>query len=267
MIKPVFVTLTSLVLLALTLACSVVTGSLGGRVVRGSGNVVSEEREIGTIDGVQLATVGTLTIEVGEDEALRIEAEDNVLPYIRTQVRGGTLVIDTEPGTNLRSTEPIAYYLTVEELSSIRLSSSGDVVAPDLEADRFEIALSSSGDLDMGELTCETCLITLSSSGDLNLDAVYTPDLVVRISSSGNVTIDDGDVEHQEIDVTSSGNYEARDVDSETADVQLSSSGNARIRVSERLDARLSSSGDLTYHGDPQVDASTSSSGRVRSGD
>jgi hypothetical protein len=241
----------------------VTPGGFGRRTIRGSSRVIEENREIGSIDGVELATIGTLIIKVGDEEALRIEAEDNLLPYLNTEVRGGILVIDVDPQTNLRNTRPIAYYLTVRELKAIRLSSSGDAEAPDLEAERFEIRVSSSGDLTMGALSCDTCDIRLSSSGDADLNAVYGERLDVRISSSGDLTLDGGDVERQEVRLTSSGNYDAEDVDSENASVQISSSGSARIKVDGQLKADLSSSGNLTYYGDPDIDADTSSSGDV----
>jgi hypothetical protein len=41
------------------------------------------------IAGVSLATVGELFIEVENTESLRIEAEDNLIPLIRTDVRNG----------------------------------------------------------------------------------------------------------------------------------------------------------------------------------
>jgi hypothetical protein len=55
--------------------------------VRGSGNVVEETREVSGVSGVELATLGTLHVEIGESESLRIEAEDNLLEYIETDVR------------------------------------------------------------------------------------------------------------------------------------------------------------------------------------
>ncbi len=263
MVKRLISVMVALTILLVTLACNVSVGGLGRRTVRGSSRVIEETREIGAIDSVELATLGTLTIEVGADESLRVEAEDNLLPYIDTEVRGGTLVIDVDPDTNLRNTRPIAYSLTVRELSAIRLSSSGDAEAPDLEADRFEITVSSAGDLVMGELACGACDIRLSSSGDVDLDAVYGERLNVRISSSGTLTIDDGDVERQDVRLSSSGNYNAENVDTENASVQISSSGSATVRVDGRLEADLSSSGNLRYYGDPDVEATTSSSGDV----
>ena len=226
------------------LACQVGGIDLGGgRTIRGSGDVVEETRAVSGVSGVELATLGTLHIEVGDTETLRIQAEDNLMEYLETEVRSGSLRIGTLEDFNLRPTEPVNYYLTVVGLDEIGISSSGDIQAPDLDAERFSITISSSGNLEMGTLNAST--------------------LEVDISSSGNVDIAGGQVETQDISNLSSGNYRAEDLESAEADVRLNSSGSATIWVSDHLRANLNSSGDVRYRGNPSVDATTNSSGDV----
>ena len=83
-------------------ACDLVADS-----VRGSGTVIEESRTVGAISAVQLATEGTLHIEIGDRPALVIEAEDNLIDYIETKVRAGQLVIETRPQVNLQNRRPI----------------------------------------------------------------------------------------------------------------------------------------------------------------
>lgn len=212
-------------------------------IVRGSGDMASEARAIEGVRGVTLATLGELIIEVGSEEALTIEAEDNLLPYLEATVRGGTLTIGSKNGVNLMPTEPVTYYLTVTELESLAVSSSGDIEAPALEAERFTIRSSSSGDIHVQRLNAER--------------------LDVEISSSGNIRIDDGAVDREEVEIHSSGIFAAEDVQCEDASIEISSSGDATVWVSGDLDARLSSSGNLNYYGSADVSESVSSSGRV----
>lgn len=254
-----FVVIISVMVLS-TLACQVG----GGRRIRGSGNVVEEAREVSGVTGVELATLGTLYIEIGEGESLRIEAEDNLLEYIETDVRNGTLRIDTQDNVSLRNTKPVNYYLTVTGLDEIDISSSGDIEAPDLEAEQFTVFISSSGNLDMGNLKADTLTVRISSSGDMRMGVLQADAIKVDISSSGSLDIAGGEVERQDVTISSSGNYTARDLESVEADVHLTSSGGATIRVSDRLTARMSSSGDVRYIGNPTVDARTTSSGNVR---
>lgn len=251
------------------LACTsigIVTG--GRRVTRGSGRVVEEMRDVSGINGVDLATLGDLTIEVGDTESLLIEAEENLMPYIETKMRNGMLRIQIQDGANLRTTKPVRYYLTVTGLDTISISSSGDIHAPDLAAERFSIVVASSGDLVMGDLETDGLDVKVSSSGNVTIGELNANSLEVDIGSSGNVDIAGGTAKTQNITINSSGRYTAEGLTTDRADVRLNSSGSARIWVREQLTARLNSSGDLIYRGDPEVDATTKSSGNViRSGE
>lgn len=236
-------TLVVLVLVFSVVACDVTIDGGRSETVRGSGTVVEENRSLGDLSGVQLTMPGTLHIAMGTGESLRIEAEDNLLPYIESGVRAGDLVIETRQGINLRSTRPIHYYLTVDELTKIVISSSGDVLTQDLQSQSFSVTSSSSGDLSIGSLECTS--------------------LGVTISSSGNVEILGGQVQRQNITISSSGEYRAQNLASVETEVTLTSSGTATVRVSDRLGGRLSSSGNVYYLGNPEVSVRTTSSGRA----
>ncbi|UCD99437.1 MAG: DUF2807 domain-containing protein [Chloroflexota bacterium] len=226
------------------LACDLTLGTnLIGDTVRGSGSLVEENRTISGISGVKLAMPGTLHIAMGSSEALVIEAEENLLEYIQTEVRGGKLQIDTRQGINLQPREPIDYYLTVVQLESIEISSSGDVETVDLQSDSFRV--------------------NISSSGNLSISSLDSTNLRVEITSSGDLDIMGGEVREQDIRISSSGEYRARDLASQRADVSLTSSGSATIWVSDVLSGSLSSSGNIYYVGNPSVDVRESSSGRV----
>jgi hypothetical protein len=249
-----------------TLACTTVVnlGDWPGSGVQGSGDVAEESRAIEPgVTGVELAMHGDLIITLGESEGLVVEAEDNLLPHIRSEIRGDTLWIGTRSNTNLRSTRPIRFSLTLNELDTIQVSSSGNIDAPDLEAERLSLAIRSSGTLTTGDLTCDALSLEISSSGNMRLGTIVADTVDVEIRSSGRIEIDGGAADRQSIRISSSGNYEARHLESRTADVRITSSGSAYVWVEEALDATLTSSGSVLYVGDPEIDASTSSSGDV----
>jgi hypothetical protein len=235
-----------------------------GERVRGSGNMDEEIRTISGISGVNLATLGKLYIELGREEKLVIKAEDNLLEYFETDVRNGVLTIDTRRNINIRPRKNVRYYLTVKELESIKISSSGDIEAPDLKTDRLKLSVSSSGDLRTGELDVESLNVRVSSSGDIFIPELQANTIDVNISSSGDLDIDRGNVEKQDVFISSSGNYQARNLESREARVRISSSGDAYLSVEDYLYVRISSSGNLYYSGNPRLDQSSSSSGRVK---
>jgi hypothetical protein len=238
-------TLSILALVFSMLACgSIQIGDNGGgERITGSGPVVEENRDVSGVTGVELGMQGTLHISVGNTTSLRIEAQENLMQYIETDVNGRTLLIRNTPGYDLRNTQPIQYYLTVEKLDNIEVSSSGDI--------------------EVGNLTSNSLSIRSSSSGDIKIDGLDGSSVDVKISSSGEVEISNGQIQKQNIDISSSGDYQARDMLSTTADINLTSSGSATVQVSDRLSGRLSSSGNIYYVGNPEVDVRMSSSGKT----
>lgn len=232
--------------------------------IRGSGQVIKEERSVGGFHGIHLATLGKLYVEFGDREELVIEAEDNLIKYFETEVIQGILRIKTRRGVNLRPRKKVYYYVTVKNLDTARISSSGDINIPQLKTDTFYAYVSSSGDLKMEGLAAESLQVRISSSGDVSLDRLEADSLDVKISSSGNCRILDGSVDEQDIGISSSGDFLGKNLDSRRAEVHVSSSGDAYVRVRDHLKARTSSSGDIYYYGSPSVDEKETSSGRVR---
>ena len=248
------------------LDCTVTIDNDWGNInetVRGSGTVVEETRTVSNVSGVELTMQGTLYITIGDSESLRIEAEDNLIEYIQTDVNMGSLVIRSRQGTDLQNTRPIKYYLTVTMLSSLVISSSGDIETENLQSDSLSVTISSSGNVSISGLDCTSLHVKISSSGNVSVSELMADSISVDISSSGNLDIQKGKAQKQDINISSSGEYRAREVESVSADVVLTSSGEATILVSDHLTGNLSSSGNINYIGNPDVNVSMTSSGRT----
>lgn len=246
------------------LACSFSFDQGGsGEQVLGNGTMAEEVRQVSGFNSVELATLGTLHISVGSEDALTIEAEENLQEYILVEVKSNRLVITTKTGYNLEPTQSIDYILTVREINRIMLSSSGNVETEDLQAESMRLEVSSSGNLVIPDVICDYLEIHIKSSGDVDISNVLADKIDISISSSGNLEIQSGLVESQVVRISSSGEYLAKDLESYNADVQLTSSGSATLRVSEELKGNLDNSGSIFYIGNPEVDVHTSSSGKA----
>jgi hypothetical protein len=243
--------------------CCIITGPIVGERIWGSGNVITETRAVSGVSGVNLSTIGHLIIEVSDTESLHIEAEDNLMDYIETDVRNGELTIRTRNKVNLKSTKPVYYHLTVTGLDTVMTYSSGNIEAPDLKAGRFSITVASSGSIQIASLEADTLTAKLFSSGNLTIGRLNARTLNSEISSAGNLYIGGGEVKTQNVALNSSGNYTAGDLASNKAEMKLNSAGSATIRVIDSLKATLNSSGDLSYLVNPTLDATTRSSGKI----
>src|SRR5215472_16206440 len=99
------------------LACNAFT-----ETVTGSGNSVTEERAIDSVNEVSLSGVGNLTVVPGDVPSLSVSADDNILPLLETETSGRKLTIRTKSGYSLRPKSPSTYTLTVPGLEKIGIS-------------------------------------------------------------------------------------------------------------------------------------------------
>lgn len=283
---------TAFTILAAVLALATMACELSGILVennlstieRGSGNVVEETRPVSGVSSVDLTTIGNVIIQIGDEESLRIEAEDNLLKYFDTEVRGKTLRIKTTPlNVNIRPTKPVLFFLTVKDLEKVNISGSGDIQVPDLETNEFSVNIGGSGDVSMGDLNADrleidiggsgdvntnrvkvsSFIVRINGSGDINLSGLSANDLSLDVNGSGNLHINDGRVRDQEIDVNGSGDFRAEGLASEKAHIRIGGSGNITVWVTESLDVRIHGSGDVRYYGRPSVSSSGNGSGDI----
>jgi hypothetical protein len=208
--------------------------------VGGSGNVKSESRDVSGFDEVFLAGIGDLNIQQTGTESLTVEAEDNLLPLITTQVAGGRLTIGVKPGTNIRPTRPIRYQLT-----AIGLSGAGTVSASNLTAGAMTVTTSGAGKTSIAGLSATTLHVTLSGVGDVTIS---------------------GQTQSQDVTLSGAGSYQAHDLASNSASVRVSGTGSAMVQVRDTLDAHVSGVGSVVYYGNPSVTKDVSGVGSVRKG-
>jgi hypothetical protein len=227
---------TILIAIALLLcACSLIG-------VRGSGKLVTEPREVKDFNRVSLSGSGEVILTQGDGGSLTIETDRNVMQYITSEVRGGTLTLGTKSGTLVRPTR-LKFALRVKDLDGLSVSGSGDIVAERFDTDRLEIVV--------------------SGSGKVRIDALTAQEAEVRISGSGDVELA-GQVTEQDVTISGSGKYRGGDLRSETTAVTISGSGDATLWATESLEARITGSGSASYYGDPETDVSRTGSGRVK---
>jgi hypothetical protein len=212
------------------------------QTVRGSGNVVTEDRPVSGFDGVSVSGGGEVMLVQGDEEALTIETDDNLLPLIKSEVQGGRLSIGPL-NVNLRPTKNIRYQLKLKKLSDLELSGSVRVEADSIKTERLALGISGSGRMEVAHLEAQ--------------------ELSTRISGSGSASAT-GHAETQEINISGSGDHRGSDLKSAKAVAHISGSGSASLWVTETLTAHISGSGSVEYRGDARVDSHVSGSGKVR---
>ena len=251
-----------LFLLIVFLAALLLSGC--GPVVQGSGKVISEERPVSGFDQVALLGIGDVIITQGAEEGLRIEAEDNLLEYITSEVHNGKLEIGFKPemAFSFRPTQPIKFHVAMKTVTAVSLSGSGNISAENLLADELSLTLSGSGNIRIDRLEAKTLRSTLSGSGDLQVGELAVETVDTTLSGSGKCSLA-GQTMAQAMRISGSGNYHAFDLQSQTADLTITGSGNVEAWVTEKIDVTVTGSGDIRYYGAPDISERITGSGHV----
>jgi hypothetical protein len=172
-----------------TLAAAVLVVLAGCNVAPGSGRAASETRQVSGFTNIDLRGVGDVIVRQGDSEALTIEADDNVLPNLTSDVVDGTLRLDRKPGFGLRSQTPIRYQVTVTDLDGLTLSGSGTVVAENLTVDSLSTDISGSGVVTLSG-TATDQRVVVSGSGRHEASRMATDRVTANVSGSGEIVVD-----------------------------------------------------------------------------
>lgn len=219
--------------------------SLSGRSderPRGSGQVVSETREVGAFRGIEFSGLGNVTVSLGSEPSLVVSAPENLLSLLQTRVDDDTLKIGVTRRARFSGGHAVSYRVVTPRLERISLSGSGDVRAETMAGDELEIELSGSGDLYVGDLRAEDLEVDMSGEGDVQLS---------------------GETTEQTVSLSGVGDYRACALASETAEVEVSGVGDALVWATRTLDAEVSGVGSVRYRGEPEVDTDVSGVGSV----
>lgn len=226
-----------------TLALAACGGSNTATAIKGSGIVRSETREVHNFSQIALSGVGTVIVQQGNAEGLRIEAEDNILPLISSTVSDARLTIGVrDSNATLSPTRPIRYYISARQVSALHLTGSGEIQAPSVQADALEVRI--------------------EGAGNVATDGLRVGTLTVGISGTGDYT-GSGAAASQHISIAGTGNYFAKQLRGAEADVSIAGTGSATVRVSDSLIAEIKGIGTILYVGNPQVQQQISGIGTV----
>ncbi len=211
------------------------------RYKSGSGNIVTEVRETGSFTGIRVSGGFEVELRHAGNEEVIVEADDNIIKYINTNVRKGELVINLDD-LNVHDAH-LKVLISAPSINSIKVSAGSDFIAKD-------------------ELKSDGIIILKASSGSKIKTAVDAPGVEADASSAGEISIS-GRTKDFNAETSSGASILAKELLSENTVVQASSGSTAKVHASVKLEATASSGANVSYRGAASVQKSTSSGGAV----
>lgn len=225
-------------LLASIVVAGCTTNAIGG--VRGSGTLMSESRDVSGFTEVVLEGSGTVNVDITGAESLTIEAEDNLMSRLTSEVADGKLTLGTRG--IISATKDIVYTVTAVALDAVNITGSGEIIAGDISGAAFTADIGGSGAIELAGLEVGQLDATISGSGHIDVAGVAQ-------------SIDVG--------IPGSGRFDGEQLEARTGAVAISGSGTALVNVTEALEASVSGSGTIRYLGNPIMDSNISGSGTI----
>lgn len=226
-------------LLALFMSSCVFDMSFGDGK-RGNGEIAEDQREVTEEFTVISAQEGLdVFVTQANDFEIVVEADENVIELIGTDIRDGRLKVHTYENIG-RATKKI--YVSMPTVTGLHTSSGADLVT---------------------KTTIETNKIDLSASSGSDLQVILDADEVDADASSGADIRLSGRANLFYAEASSGSDIKAREFEVKQCVADASSGADIRVNVSEKLTAEASSGADISYTGEASVTKKKSVSGSV----
>lgn len=216
-----------------------------GKGVKGNGDVTTITRSTGDYDAIKCGGSMDFKLVEGTEGQITIKGESNLLEYIVTEVKNGTLIVKVKNGKNINpsNNKPLIITIPYKDIDGVSLAGSGDVWNEGtIKANDFSTAVAGSGDL------------------ILSIDVDYVK---ASVAGSGDLTLK-GKANTIKASVAGSGDIHGFKLDSKNVNASIAGSGDISVNCSGELKARVAGSGDIEYRGNPtKEDTKVSGSGSI----
>ncbi|NNT72269.1 DUF2807 domain-containing protein [Flavobacterium sp. IMCC34852] len=210
-----------------------------GNSVTGSGKVITEKRNTGNFDKVSVANGLDCEVILSDQLEVAVEADDNVIKGIKTEVKNGTLFISSEYSNYInvaskKITVRLPKVVSLESTSGSSLISGNTLISDDL---------------------------TLKSSSGSSIEAKVEADKVTLETSSGSEQTITGIALKVNTASSSGSHIDADELLANEVFAQSSSGSSTNVSASVLLDAKASSGSSITYRNSPKEIRKEESSG------
>ncbi len=239
MIRPTIVFLSIVLLVFSAGVCAA-----AGKTEAGSGNIVTEERDIRDFERVELSSAFKARVNRGDTFRVVIRIDDNLLGHLRVVKHGSTLDIGLAPGIFSVVRATLEAEITMPSLAGLSLSGASQADIGGFEMHQpLDITMSGASSV-QGDMLAADIRFALSGAGKLNLTGSAK---AIRVKASGASSLDLSSLPASE------------------ATVDLSGASSVTVNTNGQLNVKASGASKVFYMGEPKLGTiNTSGASSVR---
>jgi hypothetical protein len=268
-----------------------------GHGIKGSGVVAAEDRPISGYSKIDVSGVAKLEWQPGKVH-LRVSAEDNLLPHLKTEVVDGTLKIYFDE--SVRPTKDVVVEATGVSLDGFTGSGATNSTLKNILSKQFALAVNGasqctiSGQVKTLSAECkgasslhgdqlEAGSAKVAAQGSAKADLRAKELQSVEASGASHVSVSDvngesvkldidgasrctisGQVKSLKVRATGASNVYADKLKAESVDVDISGSSRLEAAASQRISGSASGAASVHFHGTPETHVETSGAASVK---
>ena len=181
-------------------AAAVLSMTLAACGPSGSGNIVSDDRDVGAFDSIEVSggIALRLIVDPSAVASVTVNYDDNIIDLIMTEVDGTTLQIESKGSYNIIGGEDRYVEVIVPMLLGLTASGGADAIGEGA-LDGLDVNASGGANVDFALLPVGD--MTLDASGGANV-VVNVNDAITGSASGGADVVVQGDPPLQNIDVS-----------------------------------------------------------------
>jgi hypothetical protein len=190
-------------ILALTVGLIFSTNCSLGRIdnftgIKGSGTSKTEQRNVSGFREIEAGGAVNLEVDAGNEFSVTVEADDNLLQYIKTEVNGNSLKIYSEG--KISPTAKLNVKISMPALEGLDISGASDAKVVNVKADSFELKASGASEItingEANDLKAEA-----SGASEINAENLRAENATVDASGASSAIVSANDT----LDVEASG--------------------------------------------------------------
>ena len=168
----------------------IIKNNLTKNNIQGSGNIISESRELNNFTSIILLGSINVNIKTSESNNCVVVADDNLIPYIKTEVVNNKLNISLNESYS--SEDKLVVNINTPNYDEVSLSGSGNINILDFKNNNLSLNISGSGNI-TGNGEVEILVVKINGSGNLMSKEIKSKSATITINGSGDGEVFAGD--------------------------------------------------------------------------
>ena len=242
----------------------------------------TETRQVSGFTGIDASSAFEITVAKGSTESLTIEADDNVMSYVRSEVKSGVLHLYIDNSRKLKNIKTLKANIVMKNIDKVTLSGACKLTGSGIfTPDNFRSDCSGATKLDL-QLNTGSMTVKTSGASKINLKAEVANDVKFDVSGASKMDLDlkatkvqmdasgsskaeiSGTASSFQVEASGASKVNAGDFIVETATVKSSGSCNITLHVNKALNVNSSGASSINYKGSPAINSDSSGSTKIR---